>query len=264
MNRYPESSIVQINVPFTDLNNAPVVPTEVRAVLFDGEEQVMEDFGAVTFNLVDGFATITILAQLNELTDLEPREARVLLVDLITASGTISKRSSYIIQAEQTLEIMANSFQTLETAEIAAIDMINLSGWHGAENESKTSALVDAYNKITQIPMTYYSVVAENGVPDERSDVGLTRDSWFSMTYNGFQALPARFRRALRRAQLLEANEIILGDNIQRKRTAGIVTETIGESSVTLRGNKMNFGLSDQAMSALTGFIRFDFRIVRA
>lgn len=262
MNFYPEAYIVEVVVPFTDLNGVAIVPTDMRAKLFDGEDTLLEDFGSISVAGASGEKTVTIAAIYNELRGDELREARVLKVELDTASGVVQKRHSYVIEAEQTLEIMTNTFQTFETAMITAANYVNLSGWNAAEEVHQRAALVEAYGRICSIPMKFCprDDLGQNTLADEQM---ISRAGWLEVSKDAFSAFPTHFRKSLRAAQLLEANELLTGDAVGRRHRAGIITETIGESSVTLRAGQINYGISQTALSVLSGYVVFSVKLTR-
>lgn len=263
MNFYPEDYIVQVIVPFTDLNDQSIVPTQITAVLTDGDTVELVDFGIVSFTLAAGQVTITVPAVFNSLAGTEAREARILTVELTTVSGVVTRTHSYVIEAVQTLQIMTNTFMTAESAEILALDSVHLSGWRTADDTAKRAALVEAYNNIVRLPMHFYGVDVY-GDPILSEEIIITRVDWFEMTPSYFLIdLPSHFRRSLRQAQLAEANELLIGDSITRRQRAGIISETIGESSVTLSGNQINYGLSQAALGFLAGYIYVSNRLAR-
>lgn len=263
MNFYPEGYIVNVTVPFTDLNGTSVTPTAMRAALYDGDDQLIADMGSLAITPADGQREVTILAQLNDLPEGAVRAARVLRVELDTASGTIHKSLTYVIEAEQTVRLLVNSFQGYGAAEVRAMDFVNLTGWAASDETRRRAALVEAYKRLIQLPMVYYPR-DEMGAPITTLPYKLDRDIWLTMTPTAFNALPPHFREALRNAQVLEASEILTGDGLARKQRAGIISETIGESSVTLNKAVANFGLSTPALAALSGYIDTTVRITRA
>lgn len=77
--------------------------------------------------------------------------------------------------------------------------------------------------------------------------------------------LDPAFLRALQRAQVLEANELLDINSIHRKRLDGLMSETIGESSMMFRpGNISNFELSRRSQFALRNYLVIRARIGRA
>lgn len=272
MKFYPEGYTVELTVAFTDLNGAAVTPTTVNAVLTDGEDAVIEEFNGVPFVPGDTSATVTVLPGYNLLPDGELRAARILRVELVTAAGSIRRTLAYVVESDQRLEIMTNTFQSYEAAEIQALDIPNTTAWNNASEDQRKAALVEAYRRLTNIPMKFPTYGAQKNWDgynklidrDLESETIISRDGWSDVTPDLYAEFPTAFKKALRRAQFFEANELLQGDGIGQKHRAGIVTETIGESSVTLRAGRIDFGVSSQTLQALTGYIYFNMRIKRA
>lgn len=262
MNFYPEDYIVQVTVPFTDANGASVTPIAMRAALYDGDETLINDMGTIAIMPLSGSHIVTILAMFNALSGTNTREARVLRIELDTTQGIIRKALPYVIEAEQTVLPLVNSFMGYASAEVLAMDYVNLVGWQSSTEVRRRAALTEAYKRIIQIPMRFYTRDAQ-GNPIQDLPETLSRDTWLTMTKPIYDALPLHFRQALRSAQILEASEILTGDTISRKQKAGIISETIGESSVTLNKSIVDYGLSKQALTALSGYIDTTIRISR-
>lgn len=261
MNLYPESYDVTVGVAFTDLNGQPVVPSAVTAILYDGEDQLVHDFGVLTFAGGDTSVNVVIDAAYNALGAGELQAARVLRVVITTDAGEIRRSSSYIIQGEKRLSIMDNSFMSIEVAEITARDTPNLDGWAAATDDQKYAGLINAYNKLTRIPMrfiTYKVEDTEHCYPIENIVI------WGDITFEQFQGFPASFRRALRQAQLCQADAILENDPIAKRQRAGIISETVGESSVMLRGGQLSLDVDSRAAECLKGYIYYNLRTARA
>lgn len=263
MNFYPENATISLSVPFVDLIGNTITPTSVTAILYDGDDVQIVDMGQVVDVPTGDHANVVIASAYNILGVGEIRAIRNLRVSLITATETIERSFFYAIEAEQRLVVMVNTFQSLEMAELSAIELPNAFGWTAATDEQKRAALTEAYRRITAIPMRCVPRDAVTGelLPDE--EWYIDRDEWGSIGENAFIAFPTHFKRVLKRAQLLEAAEILTNDVVGRKRRQGIIEETIGESSVRFSENKIDYGVSSLAMNALAGYIRFNMRIAR-
>jgi hypothetical protein len=258
---YPEEYTVDFLVPFVDLNNAAITPISVTATLYNGDDELMETFNPVTFTEGASSTTITILPGYNVMAEGATREARILRVSLSTAAGIIKKSLSYILEAEQRLVIMDNTFQSYEAAEIVTMDITHADGWRVADEGLRKTALTEAFRHLTNTPMHYAHKDSDDRVISEGT---ISRDEWLGLSQETFQSLPSRFKRALKLAQVLEADHILKGDEVGDKRRAGIIKETIGESSVTLNNGNLNYGLCEHARAALVGYLNFDMRIKRA
>lgn len=295
MKIYPENYNVTVKVLFTDFNGQSVTPTEVRAALYDEEDREVVDFGSLPFDAEDGSKDIVIPAAFNVLGDGQTEGARILRVELVTENGTIRRSHSYILQGEFRLVIMTNTFMSLEAAEILARDMPDLMGWAGADEETKQASLINAFNKLTRIPMKFVNDPQKMQERNERWGYGnwghtmppyhhpyhWTKDitgqvgpvetiipaaAWPHVTADEFHDFPAHFRKALRSAQLVEASETLDSEKetVKRKHQQGVISETIGESSVMLRGGQITTGVSRRALEYLTGHIAYSFSVSRA
>lgn len=270
MKLYPSEYNVAVKFGFVDLNNEPIVPLKINAVLYDGDDSVLLDMPDLPFEVDQGSKEIVIPAALNTLGVGELSAGRILRVGLVTDKGVVRRSFSYVIEGEFRLAVMVNSFQTLESAEILARDMTNVSGWSGASEEQRYVALVEAYNRLTRIPMKFRN--DNSGNPDNmrhRSELFaeetiILRSAWALITEDEYLDWPVYFRKSLRMAQLTEANELLEGDPIAKKHRSGILSETVGESSMMLRAGKVEHGVSSATLQHLTGHIYYNHRIARA
>jgi hypothetical protein len=152
------------------------------------------------------------------------------------------------------------------------LSLTNVSGWEGANETRRKSALAEAYARLIAIPMSYGVDPSEGNSDWFNKDLQtlagysneISRDMWVEIEVADFVTFPSRFRRALALAQLLEANELLQGDTVLDRFRAGIVRETIGESSMQLSAGRLDYGISIPALKALTGYISFQMRIARA
>lgn len=263
MNVYPEHSSVPYTVAFTDDAGQAVSPTHVTIVLKDGDEEPMvvlhdgaPDAGAVSHagviaaehNVSDGEGELT---------------ARLISVTLTLAGGRIlTKQILYGIEPVEKLVVCRNSFQTYVRAVMEGSQMVNLVAFNSEETPARqVAALIEAYDRIINIPLIYNLRINERTHTHR-----LNGESWDEMTQEAFeQQLPMRLRRALRQAQIMEADMILQGNVLARKHAEGIQSETIGESSVTLRaGMATNRTISNFTMSVLAPFLDSTVRIGRA
>lgn len=264
---YPENYQVAVTFPFTDLNGDQVEPSAVTATLYDGEDKEVVDFGSLPFDAAEGYKEVTIPAAFNVLGTGQMQAARVLRVALTTPAGVIRRSFAYLIEGEFRLAIMVNSFQSIESAEILARDVLNLNGWHSASDEQRFTAMIEAFTRLIRIPMRFKhedSIKLGDRTDMFAEETVIARSAWPKVTEEEFLSWPAHFRKALRMAQLVEANEQLEGDPIAKKHRAGIISETVGESSVMLRGGRVDHGISNNTLTYLTGYIYYNNRIARA
>lgn len=262
MNFYPEGYSVELAVPFVNNSDEPIVPVEITAVLMDGFDQVLVDFGIIPFVAEDGTKTILILDIYNALGEGEVRAARRLNVTMTTAAGPVHKTFAYAIEAEQSLIVMNNTFQSYEAATLLAMENVNTIGWQAADETRQRAALSAAYRRLTNIPMRYAFRDIDGVMSTDETYIA--RDEWALISADAFASFPTHFKRALRHAQFIEANELLQGDIVGQKHRSGIISESIGESKVTLRAGKIDYGIGSLTMAALVGYIHFNMRIARA
>jgi hypothetical protein len=163
---------------------------------------------------------------------------------------------------------MNNSFMSLEAADALARDMPNLTGWKGATDEQRGAALINAYARLVRIQMRFTTdeVIDTQTVYDVDAsyETILNGKTWPAITKTSFLAFPKPFRTALRQAQLAEANSILTDNPVEARHRAGILSETVGESSIMLRGGRLELGVSSDALRYLTGYVYYNVRVGRA
>lgn len=263
MDFYPENYTVTLTVPFVDPVGTRVTPFSAVARLLDGEGAQIVDLGALVFPAEATQTEVVIPGIHNTLAAGEHRAVRILSVTLALAGGNVERRFSYAVETETRLAVMQNSFMTYESAQVLASDFVNPIGWLISDENTRKTALVQAYQRLTQIPMKFHPLDVL-GEPIRSVESVILRDEWVELSYDDFAAWPAHFKLALRRAQFIEANQLLAGDPLGEKRRAGILSETIGESSMRLSANMVDYGVSTETLAALAGYIYFSMRIGRA
>ena len=265
MNFYPEMQIVEIAIPFKDASGVTVVPTEIKAVLRDGEEDMVLDFGSIAFDATGVDTKVIVPALANTLRGDDLMEVRKLDVEIVHAGGVVRVSRSYVIEAEQSLQIMRNSFMSFETALMLSTQFVNLTAFVNATEQRQRAALTEAFYRIIELPMVYATYDADGAIV-ETSRIG--RSNWMLVDADAFKTqFPSHFQRALRAAQLAEADDLLQGNVLARKHAQGIASETIGESSVTLRqgfGGGITSGIGTTALALLSGYIDRTMTIGRA
>lgn len=255
MNFYLETQIVEIKVPFTDMDGNPIIPTDITAALYDGEDSLLMSFGSVVFDPAEVEVPVVIHGALNTLQGEELQEVRRLEVKILHAGGSVTKSHAYAIEAEQSLRIMRNSFMTYDTAIMTAGQFVNLTAFSGDTEKRQKAALAEAYTRICNLSMIYTITDIEGKVT---STYKIGAATWPELDADDFKMLPSHFKRALRAAQLAEADEVLQGNVVARKQQQGIASETIGESSVTFRngfGGQGSVGLGATALAHLSGYL---------
>lgn len=232
-----------------------------------------------TFAAGDPQATVIIAASANAMATGNTREIRSVELVCETESGTLGFAKSYGLETLAPLVTGANSFQSFPMAELTAMDMPNLGGWETASEQEKVRAMIDAREHICQlnfnllnsnanfgqdqlayVPEGEYqsSYVAHNSLFIFNGDLGILNEGQFA-------ELPERFKKALRQAQVAEANAILGGESNEARRQSGIIEDEIGESRQKYRDSKpLQLPVCRRALGYLSGYVTFSKRIGRA
>lgn len=265
MNTYPAGVGLQITIPMTDLNEEPVTALSASARVLDESEEVLD--GSLTVEIGGEDAVVTVPAGVNQLAAGVIGGARTIELAIETAEGTFIKSEFYLIQASIRLAVPTNSFQTYTQALLTASTMPAMPGWLMHEPKERQNALMEAYRRITKLG--FWIRPSDNPDYMNRIDLGeerhITPDNWDIMTADDYAGLPEHFKKALRFAQLAEADDVLGGDAIGKKRRSGILSETIGESSMMFKAGKaLDYGLSGSSAKYLVNYVRIRASIARA
>lgn len=254
MKIYPPNVRVRVTVPFIDLNGDPITPTAVSVIIRDSVgEQIGASFEA-TFAEGDTDAELAIEPSYNA----EPG-VRLVDVTLTTADGTYPARVAYAVRGEELLTVPATSFQTTEEAELLASTLPNLSNWSGASPDLRRAALAQAFRNLVRLA---YRIRPVGDWDDDimfdflDGDIIVQPRFWPVMTLADWKKLPDRFRLAICRAQIMEANELLNTSGVADRRRSGLLSETIGESSMMFRSGKpLDLGIAAAALKEMTGYL---------
>ena len=199
----------------------------------------------VGFNEGDTEVTIEVDAVLNQIETGVPRELRVIELFLTTETGTIKLDHEYMVEAEQVLFVAVNSFASYASALMSAFDMVGVSAFLEASKQQKTSALIHARNNICK--MAFRNVA-------DLSKVSLSE--WLNLSED--------FRDCLVRAQVIEANALLGGHEVEDIRKSGLMSMTVGEAKQFFRpGRPLERAVSRATMRELSPWLDRATRIGR-
>lgn len=224
-------------------------------------------------------AVVTTSPTINTLAAYNTSELRSIQLQCLTSDGnTIPLSASYVVELQDPLQIGINSFMTYANAEFTSLSIPNTPGWDGASDGDRIAALIDARNHICQLNFSQLnsnvnwgqdslSFIPEGVYPSSYA----TPDGMFLFSGNlsfltvaQFAQLPPRFMNALYLAQVAEADAILGGDPVEKKRQEGLMLETIGESKMMFRGSKpLQLPCSRRALGYLSYFITFNKSLTR-
>ncbi|WP_062120525.1 hypothetical protein [Aureimonas sp. AU40] len=265
MQIFPENYVVTYDVPLHDLNDKPVEVTGASVSVTDERRRPLGAIDAVLGETL----RVVVPAELNALqAGTSGMEGRVVTVVLHTPGGDITRQLVYAVQGTDSLAVPNNSFQTIHEARIKAFDLPGLKMVHGASDRDLRAALIEAYARLTRISLKIIDSYDRETLilPEVNYRTRFTyidQQHWHEMDVATFDDFPAYFTDRLKRAQIIEADEILTGDIIGDKRRAGVLSESIGESSMMFRNGVLDMGVTRAALEALTGLVHYQFRITR-
>lgn len=252
-----------VSYKVTDENGVSVVGLTPLATFVSGDAEVVIATTALQNTLAAGVL----------------RGLRAISIVCEMDAGSVELTASYAIGASDPLVVGVNSFQTLSQAEFLSMEIPNTPGWDGATAQQRVAALIEARKRINMLSFNQLNSNVNwgqdslNYVPEGQYTTSYVSNNGMFL-FNGnlellradqFAKLPAKFLDAIRRGQLVEADEILGGDPIQSRRQAGILVDTIGETKMMFKtGKPLQLPVSRRALAYMSYFITFSKRLTRA
>jgi hypothetical protein len=263
MDRYTAGVDLTLTLTLSALAGRALDATALRWRLLDAQEIEMQSFQAVSgYTAGDDTFQITVLAADNTLQANIKRDGRIVEIEVTLADGDKQRlRYIYAIAESFYLSFMVNSYQTYTEALLNALDLSELDYWAIASEERRIEALADAYHRIGKLSFAIYTDTPQNRY---YTDYGYGGGAYRIDRLNEWTAadvlvLPAPFLTALKRAQIVEADYRLggLAGTAERRRQAGLMSETIGESSNMFRpGKPLALPVSRAALEQLSGYVK--------
>lgn len=180
-------------------------------------------------------------------------------------AGSLRLSTSVVLEAESILAFGLNTFLSDNQAMLAAAQFADstLSGWFSAERRERERALGTAYQRVMLLPLVVQWGDAQNR---------LTVDTYVSpqhlrprdMTPAQLAALDTRMLKALKLAQLFEADEILKGDPHRANAASNLTSLTVGESMQSMRQVKaLDQGICPAAMVHVARWVDTSVRLGR-
>lgn len=255
-------STVTIAVPFVDEDGNEFVPTAGTAKLYDAAGTEIVNLGVVTLVPVSKRADVLVDAAHNTLAAFGMKAVQRVSVVFTVGVETKVVDVEYLVSSGVVLLRQVDSFQTYEEALEVSSDMFDLTGWDGSSKKVRCAAMRLAYTRIAGLNYKIARKDDQNRLSPTGAQV---IEDLSELTVAEFDDLPAEFKAAVRQAQVVEAEHVLSGDTINAKRDAGIISETIGESSSFYRSGKaLKLALSPRALDLLKPYISWSRRIGRA
>lgn len=266
MKLYPEGTAVTLALRFVDLNGDPVSPTAVSVRVLDETGAVLVPVTILGVLGGDTEAEVTVPAPANAL-GATTAGIRLVEMTMATPAGPVIAIERYVLRRSARLAVLVNSFQTYEQALLLALEMPRMDGWALADDNARTAALIEAFERLTRIGYAVPNPALDiESVLDPSYVREISPRKWRAIDAAAFEAcLPAPFKQAIRKAQVAESDVILNGDAVAGRRRAGLMSESVGESSMMFRpGKPLNLGVSEQALAYLTGYVDLRVKVGRA
>lgn len=264
MKTIPVGTPVTVTIPFQTAYGEPVVPTALSVRVLDENEAEVVGATSVSFAPGDTEVAVLVSGPNNTLSVGAIKGYRLIELTMTTDDGTVVTSTDYMIATATRLVVMVNSFQTFGMAKMLSSEIPGLVGFSQASEDDQIACLVEAYERLTRLG--YYVKWPRDEDQQRYIDLNAVErvapKRWRVIDADEFELIfPAPFKQAIRKAQIVEANEILVGDAVSDKRRSGLLSESIGESSVFFRtGRPIDLGISRAALEYLTGYI--DVRMV--
>ena len=249
-----------LTIDLIDGDGSPITANSVDyRLLNQNETELIAKAPVSSFVACDTSVTVTIIGTLNALTPPNTRELRQIELYVYTDVGAIKINQEYFIEGEEVLVEGVNSFQGYSMSLLVALDLDNIDGWLGATKQQRISALVRARQNIGHLRFRYIFDAYQNIVDNTLGVADLTL-----ATPAQYFAFPVPFVEALRRAQILEADLILNGDQIGDIRRDGLMSMTVGEAKQFFRPTKpLDLPVGKRTMKELAKWVLSRHRISR-
>lgn len=228
-----------ITINFVDAEGIATVPVSATYSILDGRGALL--FGPTAIAGLQAAHELVIPAPENTLVD-EVRAYRQVVVTYDVGGTELTFDFEYILEDETVLSIGTNSFQTIGEALVTAMSLVEIQTFNVATRAVQMAALSQAFDHIVSMSFRY-------------------REELYSLNFytaTEYDALPAKFYDAIKKAQIIQADYLLGGDKLEERFQRGVMAETTGESSVMFRPLKpLKVGISRRALRLLAPFLDF-------
>jgi len=223
---FPAETDVTLTVNFVLGDGTAAAPTSAKYRVKRDDETVVTDT-TIILGQGETSAQITIGYTDNTVRTGRIREMMVVEVDGVDANGSLFLiETVYVIENREVLVVGENSFAKWHDMLLEAIELRDLTKFASSSytDRDRKEALASAYFNLVQLPFN-------------RVKMGLyPEDALFSA--DTIAKVTARHAKRLRRAQIIEADNILGGNPIEDRRRAGLISDSAGESAHFFRSGK--------------------------
>jgi hypothetical protein len=251
---YQADQIVKLFPEFIDDDGTPYAVVSASYALYDRVNELATAQPVTIFG-VDR-PELAVPANLNQLNPDETIAYRRVVISASDENGQNYTHSMvYFIKLDASLVVGDNSFAILPDLQTAAVDMIHLRAFANATEDEQTSALIQAWNNLGQLPVRFDDLEGTDSY-----DKGSTREL-IDADINILQ--PKTYQRLIR-AQIIEADDVLGGNPIEARRRLGLISDSSGESAHFFRTSKpLNLPCCRAAIDELRGIVNWGARIGR-
>ena len=281
MNSYPENEQISFEIQVVDATGKPYEEAcKATYGLFDAKGK--ELFSGNNDN-VTSTINIVVVAQHNKLAEKSTKDIRKLVVKFMKSDDSLISAVStpYFIYSKTPLVVGQNSFVTYEEYLLIASMTPHLDNFEGATKDQVVVALQEARDRLCRLRyrisanqyrqenVGYVSEVAWRPraiTDDDPLGLSLLRFSLDDVTTEEFSTMPEKFRNAVAKAQVIEANAVLAPtDSIEDKRRRGLILETVHEVKQMFSNVRpVNEKITSEAMKVLAPYLDTTMRIGRA
>lgn len=262
MQRYLSEQAIDFSVPLVNGLGEAVAATKVNWQLFDEKETVVAS-GEVTPSDGDTESAISIDSTNCTITNGESTEVRALSVTVVWAEGSFTNTEYFVLEKSQTVIPGINSFVTyLESLRLMP-EFPQFTAFNYMDEQSRKSALIAAYRNIGLIEFSEDSLVDADNCKLLDSD-GQPITCTLDLSPDLFSTLHPTIKRNLMLAQMVEAEFVLGGDGVEKLRTQGVMSYSVGEVKQFFRTAKpLELAVSKHALRYIGGYVQYNRRLTR-
>mgnify|MGYP003636877717 CR=1 FL=1 len=264
MNTFIPGSDITLTFDMVDDESETIDPVSATFDVFDHEGVQLVTGQAITVVGSEDQLETVIDATHNTITGAEG--ARSVIMNIVAANGNKRLTKTYLLSGQSFLVVPEESGMTIIQSEMLSVKMAQsvLEVWNDEDEKRKSAALRESWTRLSRIP---FSPWRDFEVPDSDVPKSLINGDFAlnQLSMSEWLQLPANFKGAIKRAQLIEAAVLLDGDPTWDRRQDGLISKTVGESSEMFSSKKAAFStISPKSQREISAYIRRRIVIGRA
>lgn len=243
MKRVLSGQSATVAVPVPDLPGAAL-----SAIVMNGAGVVLADMLSISSG-EPGTQMVAVPASANML-GARLRDVRVVRVRVERDEESQLFDVEYIVEAEEVLVEGVNSFQGYAAALLVSLDIPGINAWGDADKSQRIAALIEARRTLARY--RFSRIHTDQSIDTQLSGVG----NLLTLSQSEWCALPTGLKEALCRAQVIQANYLLGNREYETLRDNGVLSEKIGDSSVTFSETRPSSkGVDRRAVAEISRYI---------